>query len=62
MANRYDNWLSTTPEDEEDEADEREARRNAAAERALDRAEAGYDPVGREADFIYDPLGKRGFE
>lgn len=64
MAGDYD-----TPEDEEDAANEREKRRQAAEERKLDADMFGYDSDGgvfnvrwTEADFVYDPLSKKGFE
>lgn len=66
MANSYDTWLTTTPEDEEYAAAEREKRREAAAERKLEAATYEGDDFRRarwtEADFIYDPLSKTGFE
>lgn len=62
----YDYWLSITPEDEEDTANERQLRNEAAAERRLDAQMFGYDDDhhGRwvRADFEYDPLSKKGFE
>jgi len=66
MSSDYDDWLATTPEDEEEAAQEREAKRDAAAQRKLDAAMFGYDDPRTdgwvEADFVYDPLSKKGFE
>jgi len=39
MATQYDNWKSTTPEDEQDEREKREAQENARIERMIDEAE-----------------------
>ena len=41
---RYDNWKSTTPDDELDAAEEAEAAENARFERMIDDLEGGYEP------------------
>ena len=43
MATNYDEWLATTPEDEEDAANFREKQKQAREERALDKFLAGED-------------------
>lgn len=59
----YDDWLATTPEDEEDAANERETRKQAIEEQKLDRFLGGHgDPHGEWADYVYDPLSRKGFE
>lgn len=55
----YDNWLATTPEDEEDARIERELRRR---QLAAERENRSPDPHGAWADYVYDPLSRGGFE
>jgi hypothetical protein len=60
MSSRYDDWLATTPE--ADAADERERRRNGAAERRADAAEEPPLPVGARRVFgglVWCPISKR---
>lgn len=59
---RYDNWLTTTPEDEADAARERDIRRQAADQRAIDDFDCppqGYAPVRVYAAYRWDPALKR---
>lgn len=50
----YDNWLTTTPEDEDDA---RNARRRARLSAPVDD-DAEPEVLGEEADYIYDPIGR----
>lgn len=61
MSSRYDDWLATTPEDEADWYAERERRRNAAAERAIDEASEPPLPIGARrvfSDLVWCPIRK----
>lgn len=65
--NGYDNWLHTTPEDEEDTAVWRNNRKAAAEEERANRPRyySAQFINGRkvyEEDFICDPLSKQGFD